>query len=112
MSQSRRNRAVFRMIGSGFTHFGRVAVLAAGLALAGGQVDFAMENLGAVQPMVQTGRVRLLAARTSLLVPRLGRSCARLRGRALINTRLRLPRRRLPSPSPVRLKSPPTFPML
>ena len=30
------------------------------VALAGGQVDFAMENLGAVQPMVQTGRVRLL----------------------------------------------------
>jgi tripartite-type tricarboxylate transporter receptor subunit TctC len=31
------------------------------VALAGGQVDFAMENLGAVQPMVQAGRVRLLA---------------------------------------------------
>ena len=30
------------------------------VALAGGQVDFAMENLGAVQPMVQQGRVRLL----------------------------------------------------
>jgi len=30
------------------------------VALAGGQVDFAMENLGAVQPMVQAGRVRLL----------------------------------------------------
>ena len=30
------------------------------VALAGGQVDFAMENLGAVQSMVQTGRVRLL----------------------------------------------------
>ena len=31
------------------------------VALAGGQVDFAMENLGAVQPMVDAGRVRLLA---------------------------------------------------
>jgi tripartite-type tricarboxylate transporter receptor subunit TctC len=30
-------------------------------ALAGGEVDWAMENLGAVLPMVQTGRVRLLA---------------------------------------------------
>ena len=30
------------------------------VALAGGQVDFAMENLGAVQPMVQRGLVRLL----------------------------------------------------
>jgi tripartite-type tricarboxylate transporter receptor subunit TctC len=30
------------------------------VALAGGQVDFAMENLGAVQPMVQQNRVRLL----------------------------------------------------
>jgi tripartite-type tricarboxylate transporter receptor subunit TctC len=30
------------------------------VALAGGQVDFAMENLGAVLPMVQAGRVRLL----------------------------------------------------
>jgi len=30
------------------------------VALAGGQVDFAMENLGAVQPMVQQGKVRLL----------------------------------------------------
>jgi tripartite-type tricarboxylate transporter receptor subunit TctC len=30
------------------------------VALAGGQVDFAMENLGAVQPMVQAGHVRLL----------------------------------------------------
>ena len=30
------------------------------VALAGGQVDWAMENFGAVQPMVQTGRVRLL----------------------------------------------------
>lgn len=30
------------------------------VALAGGQVDFAMENLGAVQTMVQAGRVRLL----------------------------------------------------
>jgi len=30
------------------------------VALAGGQVDFAMENLSAVQPMVQQGRVRLL----------------------------------------------------
>jgi tripartite-type tricarboxylate transporter receptor subunit TctC len=30
------------------------------VALAGGQVDFAMENLGAVQPMVQAGRVRIL----------------------------------------------------
>src|SRR5436190_13315452 len=31
------------------------------VALAGGEVDWAMENLGAVLPMVQTGRVRLLA---------------------------------------------------
>jgi tripartite-type tricarboxylate transporter receptor subunit TctC len=31
------------------------------VALAGGQVDWAMENLGAVLPMVQLGRVRLLA---------------------------------------------------
>jgi tripartite-type tricarboxylate transporter receptor subunit TctC len=31
------------------------------VALAGGQVDFAMENYGAVQPMVQQGKVRLLA---------------------------------------------------
>ena len=31
------------------------------VALAGGQVDFSMENLGPVQPMVQAGRVRLLA---------------------------------------------------
>ena len=31
------------------------------VALASGQVTFAMENLGAVQPMVDTGRVRLLA---------------------------------------------------
>src|SRR5690242_1771129 len=30
-------------------------------ALAGGEVDWAMENLGAVLPMVQIGRVRLLA---------------------------------------------------
>jgi tripartite-type tricarboxylate transporter receptor subunit TctC len=30
-------------------------------ALAGGEVDWAMENLGAVLPMVQVGRVRLLA---------------------------------------------------
>jgi tripartite-type tricarboxylate transporter receptor subunit TctC len=30
------------------------------VALAGGQVDFAMENLGPVQPMVQAGKVRLL----------------------------------------------------
>jgi tripartite-type tricarboxylate transporter receptor subunit TctC len=30
------------------------------VALAGGEVDWAMENLGAVLPMVQTGRVRLL----------------------------------------------------
>ena len=30
------------------------------VALAGGQVDFAMENFGAVQPMVQAGHVRLL----------------------------------------------------
>jgi tripartite-type tricarboxylate transporter receptor subunit TctC len=30
------------------------------VALGGGQVDFAMENLGAVQVMVQSGRVRLL----------------------------------------------------
>jgi tripartite-type tricarboxylate transporter receptor subunit TctC len=30
------------------------------VALGGGQVDFAMENLGAVQPMVQSGKVRLL----------------------------------------------------
>ena len=31
------------------------------VALAGGEVDWAMENYGAVLPMVQTGRVRLLA---------------------------------------------------
>lgn len=31
------------------------------VALAGGQVDFNMENLGAVQPMVQSKRVRVLA---------------------------------------------------
>jgi len=31
------------------------------VALAGGEVDWAMENLGAVLPMVQAGRVRLLA---------------------------------------------------
>ena len=31
------------------------------VALGGGQVDFAMENLGAVQPMVRSKRVRLLA---------------------------------------------------
>jgi tripartite-type tricarboxylate transporter receptor subunit TctC len=30
------------------------------VALGGGQVDWAMENFGAVQPMVQQGRVRLL----------------------------------------------------
>lgn len=30
------------------------------VALGGGQVEWAMENLGAVQPMVQQGRVRLL----------------------------------------------------
>jgi tripartite-type tricarboxylate transporter receptor subunit TctC len=30
------------------------------VALGGGQVDFAMENLGPVQPMVQAGKVRLL----------------------------------------------------
>jgi tripartite-type tricarboxylate transporter receptor subunit TctC len=31
------------------------------VALGGGQVDFSMENLGPVQPMVQQNRVRLLA---------------------------------------------------
>ena len=31
------------------------------VALGGGEVDWAMENYGAVLPMVQTGRVRLLA---------------------------------------------------
>jgi tripartite-type tricarboxylate transporter receptor subunit TctC len=31
------------------------------VALGGGQVDFSMENLGPVQPMVQSNRVRLLA---------------------------------------------------
>lgn len=31
------------------------------VALAGGEVDWAMENFGAVLPMVQTGRVRVLA---------------------------------------------------
>ena len=31
------------------------------VALAGGEIDWAMENYGAVLPMVQTGRVRLLA---------------------------------------------------
>jgi tripartite-type tricarboxylate transporter receptor subunit TctC len=31
------------------------------VALAGGQVDWAMENFGAVLPMLQTGRVRVLA---------------------------------------------------
>src|SRR6185436_15749561 len=30
------------------------------VALAGGQVDFAMENFGPVQPMMQTGKVRVL----------------------------------------------------
>jgi len=31
------------------------------VALAGGQVDWAMENFGAVQPMLQQGRIRVLA---------------------------------------------------
>jgi tripartite-type tricarboxylate transporter receptor subunit TctC len=39
------------------------------VALAGGQVDFAMENLGAVQPMVQAGRVRLLGVASPVRHP-------------------------------------------
>jgi len=39
------------------------------VALAGGQVDFAMENLGAVQPMVQAGKVRLLGVASNARHP-------------------------------------------
>jgi tripartite-type tricarboxylate transporter receptor subunit TctC len=39
------------------------------VALAGGQVDFAMENLGPVQPMVQLGKVRLLGVASAARHP-------------------------------------------
>ena len=39
------------------------------VALAGGQVDFAMENLGAVQPMVAAGKVRLLGVASNARHP-------------------------------------------